>query len=134
MAGLTDDGMRWLIGPRLQRRFGVFVNVLARVLVQTKPHAFVAQVDAILACPDDMRFELPHDHRADARDHRFAGHAHAARRRRGAGRADHDLAALRAARRRARPHGRGPERVQRRGAAFLAEIDAAAAVPTQESA
>ena len=24
--------MRWLIGPRLQRRFGVFVNVLARVL------------------------------------------------------------------------------------------------------
>ena len=41
--------MRWLIGPRLQRRFGVFVNVLARVLVQTKPHAFVAQVDAILA-------------------------------------------------------------------------------------
>ena len=58
MSALTDDGMRWLIGPRLQRRFGVFVNVLARVLVQVKPQAFAAQVDAILAMPDDMRFEL----------------------------------------------------------------------------
>ena len=59
MAGLMDDGMRWLIGPRLQRRFGVFVNVLARVLVQTKPHVFVAQVDAILQASDELRFELP---------------------------------------------------------------------------
>jgi 3-oxoadipate enol-lactonase len=59
MAGLMDDGMRWLIGPRLQRRFGVFVNVLARVLVQTKPHAFIAQVDAILDASDELRFELP---------------------------------------------------------------------------
>jgi len=58
MQALTDDGMRWLIGPRLQRRFGVFVNVLARVLVQTKPAAFAAQVDAILAMSDDMRNEL----------------------------------------------------------------------------
>ena len=58
MTALTDDGMRWLIGPRLHRRFGVFVNVLARVLVQTKPQAFAAQVDAILAMPDDMRNEL----------------------------------------------------------------------------
>jgi len=59
MSGLMDDGMRWLIGPRLQRRFGVFVNVLARQLVQTKPHAFVAQVDAILDASDALRFELP---------------------------------------------------------------------------
>ena len=58
MQALTDDGMRWLIGPRLHRRFGVFVNVLARVLIQTKPAAFAAQVDAILAMPDDMRNEL----------------------------------------------------------------------------
>jgi 3-oxoadipate enol-lactonase len=58
MTALTDDGMRWLIGSRLHRRFGVFVNVLARVLIQTKPHAFAAQVAAILAMPDDMRFEL----------------------------------------------------------------------------
>jgi 3-oxoadipate enol-lactonase len=59
MSGLFPDGMRWLIGSRLQRRFGVFVNVLARVLVQTKPHAFVAQVDAILGADDSLRTELP---------------------------------------------------------------------------
>ena len=58
MQAMTDDGMRWLIGPRLQRRFGVFVNVLARVLIQTKPAAFAAQVAAILAMSDDMRGEL----------------------------------------------------------------------------
>ena len=59
MSGLMDDAMRWMIGPRLQRRFGVFVNVLARVLAQTKPHAFVAQVDAILDLSDELRFALP---------------------------------------------------------------------------
>jgi 3-oxoadipate enol-lactonase len=59
MSALMDDAMRWLIGPRLQRRFGVFVNVLARVLVQTKAHAFVAQVDAILDASDELRTELP---------------------------------------------------------------------------
>jgi 3-oxoadipate enol-lactonase len=59
MPGLMDDAMRWMIGPRLHRRFGVFVNVLARVLVQTKPHAFVAQVDAILDASDELRFALP---------------------------------------------------------------------------
>jgi pimeloyl-ACP methyl ester carboxylesterase len=58
MTALTDDGMRWLIGSRLQRRFGVFVNVLARVLIQTKPHAFAAQIGAILDMSDDMRSEL----------------------------------------------------------------------------
>ena len=59
MGALSDDAMRWLIGPRLQRRFGVFVNVLARVLMQTKPHAFVAQVDAILDAREELRMELP---------------------------------------------------------------------------
>jgi 3-oxoadipate enol-lactonase len=58
MSGLLDDAMRWLVGPRLHRRFGVFVNVLARVLIQTKPHAFVAQVDAILGASDRLRFAL----------------------------------------------------------------------------
>jgi len=58
MTALTDDGMLWLIGSRLQRRFGVFMNVLARVLIQTKPEAFAAQVEAILAMSDDMRGEL----------------------------------------------------------------------------
>jgi 3-oxoadipate enol-lactonase len=59
MGALSDDAMRWLIGPRLQRRFGVFVNVLARVLMQTKPSAFVAQIDAILDAREELRMELP---------------------------------------------------------------------------
>jgi 3-oxoadipate enol-lactonase len=59
MSGMFPDGMRWLIGSRLQRRFGVFVNVLARVLIQTKPEAFIAQVDAILDASDELRFQLP---------------------------------------------------------------------------
>jgi len=59
MAGMFPDGMRWLVGARLQRRFGVFVNVLARVLIQTKPEAFIAQIDAILDASDELRFELP---------------------------------------------------------------------------
>ena len=109
--------MRWMIGPRLHRRFGVFVNVLARVLVQTKPHAFVAQVAGDPRPQRRAAVRVAAGHRADARRHRFAGHAHAARRRRGARGADHHVAPLRHARRRARAHGRGPERVQRRGAA-----------------
>ena len=93
MGALSDDAMRWLIGPRLQRRFGVFVNVLARVLMQTKPSAFVAQVDAILDAREELRMELPRITRADARHHRLAGHAHTTRRRGGAGRAHSRLAA-----------------------------------------
>jgi 3-oxoadipate enol-lactonase len=59
MHALAEDGMRWMIGPRLQRRFGVWLNVLARVIMQTPPEPFVSQVQAILNAPDDMRFELP---------------------------------------------------------------------------
>ena len=109
--------MRWLVGPRLQRRFGVFVNVLARVLVQTKPDAFVAQVDAILAMPDDMRDEL---HTITAPTLVITGSQDTLT---PLGDAEElaelitDVAALRVARRRARLDGRGAERVQRRGAA-----------------
>jgi 3-oxoadipate enol-lactonase len=53
-----EDGLRWLVGPRLQRRFGVWINVLARVLMQTKPEPFVAQVHAILNASDELRGEL----------------------------------------------------------------------------
>jgi 3-oxoadipate enol-lactonase len=53
-----EDGMRWLIGPRLQRRFGVWINVLARVLMQSRPEPFVAQVGAILDASDELRDEL----------------------------------------------------------------------------
>jgi len=57
-AGLGDDGLRWLVGPRLRRRFGVWLNILARILLNSDPDGFAAQVQAILDAPDELRFEL----------------------------------------------------------------------------
>ena len=112
-----EDGMRWLIGPRLQRRFGVWINVLARVLMQTKPEPFVAQVRAILDASDELRNELDtitvptlvitgsQDTLTPVGDAEELAEL------------IHDVAPLRAQRRRARPDGRDAERVQRRGVA-----------------
>jgi len=58
MAALTGEGLRWLVGPRLRRRFGVWLNLMARILLQASPENFVAQVEAILAVDDELRFEL----------------------------------------------------------------------------
>jgi 3-oxoadipate enol-lactonase len=58
MGALGPDAMRWLIGPRLRRRFGVWLNLLARIVLQTPPEPFIAQIEAILNAPDDIRFEL----------------------------------------------------------------------------
>ena len=58
MSALSDDALQWLIGPRLRRRFGVWLNLLARLVLQSPPAPFVAQVHAILDMPDDLRFEL----------------------------------------------------------------------------
>jgi pimeloyl-ACP methyl ester carboxylesterase len=58
MNALAAEGLRWLIGPRLHRRFGAWLNLMARILLQASPESFVAQVRAILAVPDEMRFEL----------------------------------------------------------------------------
>jgi 3-oxoadipate enol-lactonase len=58
MSSLADDGLRWLVGGRVQRRFGPAINLLARLLLQGSPEGFVAQVQAILAMSDDMRDEL----------------------------------------------------------------------------
>ena len=58
MAALTGEGLRWLVGPRLQRRFGTWLNLMARILLQATPENFVAQVRAILDVPDDERYEL----------------------------------------------------------------------------
>jgi 3-oxoadipate enol-lactonase len=57
-AGLGDDGLRWLVGPRLRRRFGMWLNILARILLHSDPVGFAAQVQAILDAPDELRFEL----------------------------------------------------------------------------
>lgn len=53
-----EDALRWLVGPRLRRRFGLWLNLLARIMLQSPPEPFVAQVEAILAAPDELRFEL----------------------------------------------------------------------------
>ena len=58
MSALSSEGLRWLIGPRLHRRLGLWLNLMARILLQATPEAFVAQVRAILDATDDVRFEL----------------------------------------------------------------------------
>jgi 3-oxoadipate enol-lactonase len=58
MGALASDGLHWLVDPRLHRRFGLWLNLMARILLQATPEAFAAQVDAILNADDDLRFEL----------------------------------------------------------------------------
>ncbi len=60
MSALGSDALRWLIGPRLRMRFGMWLNLLARIMLQQPAEAFVAQVQAILNASDDLRFELQH--------------------------------------------------------------------------
>jgi 3-oxoadipate enol-lactonase len=58
MSALAGKGLQWLVGPRLQRRFGRALNLLAPLVMSGSPEPFVAQIDAILAMSDDLRFEL----------------------------------------------------------------------------
>src|SRR3954464_13155021 len=60
MAALGDEALQWLVGPRLRRRFGIWLNLIARVGWQQAPGTFIAQVHAILDAPDELRFELEH--------------------------------------------------------------------------
>jgi 3-oxoadipate enol-lactonase len=60
MGALGGEGLRWLVGPRLRKRFGIWLNLLARILLRTAPEPFAAQVQAILDTPDELRFELRH--------------------------------------------------------------------------
>ncbi len=58
MGALSGEGLRWLVGPRLHRRFGVWINLLVRIVLQATPENFAAQVQAILDIDDNLRFEL----------------------------------------------------------------------------
>jgi 3-oxoadipate enol-lactonase len=62
MGALGGDGLRWLIGPRLHRRFGGWLNLMARIVLQARPENFAAQVQAILDAADALRFELASVH------------------------------------------------------------------------
>ena len=58
MAALGDEALEWLVGPRLRKRFGIWMNLIARIVLQQPPEPFIAQVGAILDATEDLRFEL----------------------------------------------------------------------------
>lgn len=58
MSALSEDSLHWLIGPRLRKRFGVWLNLLARLVLQSPPEPFISQIQAILNASDELRFEL----------------------------------------------------------------------------
>ena len=58
MGALTARALRWLVGPRNRRRLFLPAQLFGSALLNVPPHAFAAQVDAILSMPDDVRWEL----------------------------------------------------------------------------
>lgn len=58
MSALGDEALQWLVGHRLRRRFGIWLNLIARVVLQQSPEQFIAQIRAILDAPDSLRTEL----------------------------------------------------------------------------
>jgi 3-oxoadipate enol-lactonase len=46
---MARNAFPWLLGPRTARRFGLYINALWPLILSQPAHAFVAQVDAILA-------------------------------------------------------------------------------------
>ena len=59
MAELSRRAMRWLVGPRSLRRFWPALGTLGPLAMRVPPYAFAAQVRAILATDDSLRFALP---------------------------------------------------------------------------
>ena len=53
MGAVSAKALRWLIGPRHRRRFGLPLSVLAPLVLNASPAAFASQVAAILAQPDE---------------------------------------------------------------------------------
>jgi pimeloyl-ACP methyl ester carboxylesterase len=58
MAALAPVAARWLVGPRTLRRVRSALDLVAPLALNVAPGPFAAQVDAILALDDDLRFEL----------------------------------------------------------------------------
>lgn len=58
MRAFVDLAARWLIGPRSRFRLWPVVGFLGPLAMQVSPEALGAQVDAILASDDKLRFEL----------------------------------------------------------------------------
>lgn len=58
MGGFTTYAVRWVIGPRSLRRFWPALGLVGTLAQNLTPDSFLAQVQAILATDDDLRFEL----------------------------------------------------------------------------
>lgn len=58
MGALGMKAFRWLINPRIRKRFGVWLDILARIVLSSPSEGFANQARAILDMPDDMRDEL----------------------------------------------------------------------------
>lgn len=58
MAAVSHKAVDWLLGPRSVRRFGPALRLLGPIALGGAPHAFVAQVQAILDMDDSLRIEL----------------------------------------------------------------------------
>jgi 3-oxoadipate enol-lactonase len=58
MATFVRQGLPWLVGARSLRRFGLPFHVASPIALRCPPHAFVAQVRAILDMDDSLREEL----------------------------------------------------------------------------
>lgn len=58
MRALVNRAMRWLIGQRVHRRFGLPMGLLGNIVLATPADTFVAQIDAILAMDDSLKGEL----------------------------------------------------------------------------
>jgi 3-oxoadipate enol-lactonase len=58
MGALTSTAARWLVGPRNFLRLRPAIGLLGPLAMRVGPEQFAAQVDAILAMDDDLRFEL----------------------------------------------------------------------------
>jgi 3-oxoadipate enol-lactonase len=58
MGGFTTFAVRWVIGPRSLRRFWPALGLVGTLAQNLTPDSFLAQVQAILATDDDIRFAL----------------------------------------------------------------------------
>ena len=58
MRAFVETNSRWLVGSRSLRRWFPVFRTLGGMALNCTPEAFGAQVDAILAADDDLRFEL----------------------------------------------------------------------------
>ncbi len=58
MSALGEQALPWLIGPRLHRRFGMWLNLLSRIVLSGESSPFVSQVEGILMMEDTFAVEL----------------------------------------------------------------------------